>query len=161
MRKLILALLLLVGCTSQDLPDNWEPLTTVVERPDLPRVSKTVVTTVSPYLFVHDLDDFWEMYPEGSVQLEALRRHEVFHAKRQEEYPAGKIAWLKRYLTDKDFRWNEEKLGYREGWLHLRINGYRLNVDAVAKILSGSGYNHMTTYDEAKQWIIDVFSGRT
>jgi hypothetical protein len=79
----------LAGCATQALPESWRPLTTVVERGDLPGVESGVVTTVSPYLYTSDLDWFNERYPEGSIDHEALRLHELQHALEQEAYIGG------------------------------------------------------------------------
>lgn len=162
-----LLILTLIGCQSQPLPENWAPLTTVVERPDF-LSSKGVVTTISPNLFTSDLDWFNEQYPEGSVRHEALRRHERQHALEQEEWVGGvtgwrrsaKLAtWVKKYLADRQFRWEVEKRGYRESILHFRNNGYTINVEGYAKTLSGSSYNDMVSYEEALEWVKAVLRG--
>lgn len=84
--KYIIILILCLGCNSQELSKEWAPLNEVVERNKLPGLSDTAVTTISPKLFVSDLDWFNQKFPEGSVERAALRVHEVIHALEQEEY---------------------------------------------------------------------------
>lgn len=155
----------MAGCATQELPESWRPLTTVVERGDLPGVGDGVVTTVSPYLYTSDLDWFNERYPEGSVDHEGLRRHELQHALEQEAYVDGATGakralrlsdWIRKYLTNKSFRWEVEKRGYKADILYNR----RVNPEALAESLSGKTYNNMVTYEEALQWVRDVLSGR-
>jgi len=162
MKKLwiILLTLFVFGCSSQPMPKDWHPITTITERPGIPSVSDGTITTVSPYLIVKDIDKFWKDYPLGSARLEALRRHEVIHAKSQESYGGGKIAWLRRYLFEKKFRWEEEKKGWREEILHLKNTGHGLNIDAIAEALSGKGYSNMVSFAEARRWVMDVIAGR-
>jgi len=156
MSTLIIVLtLFLTACTTDKLPDDWAPITTVVERRNLPNVSKYVVTTVSPYLFVNNIEQFWERYPDGSTGHEALRLHEVVHAKSQESYPSGKASWFIAYATDKEFRLREEKAGYKAGITHLVKQGEFpfWKIESIARSLSGSVYMNMTTYEEAKAWV--------
>ena len=40
-----------------------------------------------------------------------LFEHENLHSERQEEYGVNK--WLWKYITDKSFKWQEEKLAYK------------------------------------------------
>jgi hypothetical protein len=162
-------ILTLAGCTTQALPESWDPLTTLVERGDLPGVGDTVVTTVSPNLYVRDIDDFLERYPEGSVQHEALRRHEVEHAKEQEEFVGDATGikrqirmsiWLKRYLTDKKFRLEVEKRGYKAEILYERSRGVYVPPEVYALILSGKTYGNMISYEEALEWVRKVYRGQ-
>lgn len=160
MRKFIaLALILfaLTGCSSQPMPEDWAPITTIVERL---QPNEGVVTTISPFLIVKDIDEFWEKHPKGSAQLEALRRHETVHARSQESYANGKVNWLIRYTTEKKFRWKEEKAGYKAGILYLHEQGFFIDPVKVAKILSGLTYGYMVSYEEAHQWALDVLMGR-
>jgi hypothetical protein len=162
-------LISLEGCSTQELPESWRPLTTVVERGDLPGVGHGVVTTISPYLFTSDLDWFNERYPEGSVDHESLRGHERTHALEQEEFigdatgarRAAKMSrWVQKYLTDKSFRWAVEQRGYKVDILYERAHGIRVIPEVYARILSGKTYNSMVSYDEALQWVRDVLGGR-
>jgi hypothetical protein len=154
------SLLVLGGCASSEMPKDWYPITTIIERPSLWGVESGTVTTISPYLIVQDIDKFWVQNPIGSVQLEALRRHEVLHAERQEAYPLGKREWLQRYILDKEFRWQEESAGWRLDLLYLLSHGYQINVDDIVNILSGKEYFNMVEPERARQWVLDVLAGR-
>ena len=162
-------LITLAGCATQELPESWKPLTKLVERKDLPGVGDGVVTTISPNLYVKDIDDFWEDYPIGSVQHESLRRHELEHAKDQEEFigdakgihrKARMTLWIKKYLTDKNFRWEVEKKGYKAGIQYERSMGVQINPEVYASILSGKTYNDMVSYEEALEWVRKIYSGQ-
>lgn len=170
MARIFISLLLLVlaGCTSQPLPANWAPLTTVMERSDL-LAPQGVVTTVSPNLYVSDLDWFNEHYPENSLKHEALRRHECQHALEQEEYVGGAtgwkrtarlVSWINKYLSDKAFRLEVEKRGYKAEILYFRSQGLMINQDHYARVLSGSTYSNMISYEEALEWVKAVLQGQ-
>lgn len=141
--------LLFSSCSTQELSSDWYPLTTLVERPDIG--NERVVTTVSPYLYTSSLDWFNETYTPGSVPYEALRRHEVTHAKRQEA-SSSKTLWLQRYLTDKKFRYEEEKAGYKAGIEYYIKSGWAASPEGLAETLSGKAYGSMVSYDEALIW---------
>lgn len=68
--------------------------------------------------------------------------------------------WVRKYLTDKNFRWAVEKRGYKEDILYERTHGIRVIPEVYARILSGKTYNNMVSYDEALKWVRDVLSGR-
>lgn len=155
------------GCASQKLPQNWEPLKRIVERNHIEGFEH-VLTAVSPYLYTADLDWFNETYPEGSIEHEALRKHEVQHALEQEVYVDGATGakrlarlakWIHLYLTDKNFRWEAEKKGYKEEILYLKSQGHYIYPDAYARILSGKTYNNMVSYEVALEWIKAVLNG--
>lgn len=154
----IILTLFLTACTTVDLPDNWAPITTLVEREKLPGISDAVVTTISPYLFVTDIEKFWERFPKDGIEYEALRRHEVAHAVRQESYSGSKASWLIKYSTDSYFRWQEEQKGYKEEITYLVKKGrwWPWRTEVRAKTLSGPVYMNMTTYGKAKLWIEQV-----
>lgn len=167
---LLLILLLLPGCKSQDLPENWRPLTKVVERP-LNKIGGDY-TTISPYLITTNLDAFNNKNP---VELEALRRHEVTHAEEQETYirsldnPDSSFLskrhirmsqWLHKYVTDKDFRWGVEQRGYKAEMLYLMSRGHTLFPEVYAKILSGKTYMNMVSYEDALEWVHKVIRER-
>lgn len=155
------------GCATQELPETWRPLKTVVERSHIDGF-ESVITTVSPYLYTEDLDWFNETYPLGSIDHEALRRHEVQHAFNQEAYVgdatgtkrlARLARWVHKYLTDKNFRWEVEKEGYKEEILYLKSQGQQINPEAYARSLSGRTYNSMVNYDTALEWVEAVLRG--
>ena len=159
----------MAGCSTHPLPEDWKPLTTIVERGDLPGVGDTVVTTVSPNLYVRDIDDFLDRYPRGSVQHESLRRHELEHAKEQEAFIGDATGikrkirmaqWIKKYLSDKKFRWEVEKKGYKAEILYERSRGVFTPPEVYAAILSGKTYGGMVSYAEALEWVRKVYSGQ-
>lgn len=156
------------GCATQELPESWYPLTTVVERKNLPGVPEDVVTTVTPYLYVSSLEWFEENYPDGSFYSEALRRHERQHALEQEAYigeatglkRAVRLAdWIQEYLTNKSFRWEVEKRGYREELLYLLSLNYPVDAAYFAEMLSSDVYKGMVDYDVALEWVEAVLRG--
>jgi hypothetical protein len=151
---LVMMILSVTGCTVSEhqLGSEWEPLTKVVER-DLPFVSDTASTTVGTVVYTADLTRWLEIYPPGSVTYQALLKHEQVHAKRQIAY--GTSSWIAKYLTDKSFAWEEEKLGYEAQILHLRRNGIYRPAEYWATILSEK-YNGMVTYQEALTWAQNV-----
>ena len=159
----------MAGCSTNRLPESWRPLKQLVERGGLPGVGGDVVTTISPNLYVRDIDKWLEDYPEGSIQHEALRRHEVEHAKEQEAFIDGATGmkrtikmgkWISAYLRDKDFRWAVEKRGYKAEIQYERSRGIHYPAAFYAQILSGPTYNNMVSYEEALEWVINVFNGR-
>ena len=166
---LSLILLFAISCSTQKLPESWFPLTTVVERGNIPGVGDGVVTTISPYLYTSDLDWFNERYPEGSIDHNSLRVHELQHALEQEAYVDGATGtiratrlsdWIRKYLTSKSFRWEVEKRAYKVDILYKRKFGVTVNPEFLAKILSGNTYNGMISYEEALEWVRDVLNER-
>jgi len=120
MRLLVTLLLLLVlsGCsTTYDLGDEWRPLSAVIERPSLPFVSDTATTTIGSHVYTSDLKQWLADYPPGSIEFQAVLRHEREHARRQFGYlglpgELAKFAWITRYLGSANFRWREEQRGF-------------------------------------------------
>lgn len=173
MRSLVLLipLLLLASCTTYELGSKWSPLSKVVERPRLPFTNNTSTITVGSHLYVTDLDQWLEDYPPGSVEFEALMRHERVHARRQFGYMdlPGEVAvwaWIGRYLTDREFMWSEEQLGYYESITHLaahrqwdtaRTNRQATVISDHYKTLGGK---RMISFAKARRWIEDVLAGR-
>jgi hypothetical protein len=139
---------------SRSLSGEWTPLTHVVELGSVPRgVSMTVYSTV----YVHSLKEWFASYPAGSVEQEAVLRHERVHAIR--ELSTGNV-WFARYGVDRAFRWEEEKAGYREEVATLVKGGRPVDPAAYARILSGPAYGpiggRMVGYEEAYSWVSGV-----
>ena len=175
MRNLLVLILLssLTGCLSAPRDDEgnviahkldveWRPLEDVRERPNLVRNvgSATVTTTVGKHCYVKDLEEWLVRVRPGSPKYKALLRHEQEHSRRQ--LKMGTWLWIGRYSYDKKFALLEEQIGYYYEITERRRLGNPLNVDATAlvfskyKILTG----RLITFDEAKQWILDVLAGR-
>lgn len=178
MRKLfVIAVLLLplaaVGCKSQekegwasaagfarmDLADEWAPLETLHERPDM-LGSGSTATTIGHTVYVEDLDEWLADRPIGSPRFNASMMHERLHAERQ--LATGVIAWIARYVTDTDFMWAEEQLGWYIQIRELRRTGYQLNLPGIAATLHGyrNLRGHMVGTAEALAWVEDVLAGR-
>ena len=159
----------MAGCTTQDLPESWRPITTLIERGDTPGVGEGIITTISPYLYTDSIDKFNEYYPEGSISHEALRRHELEHARDQEAYigdATGVLrksritSWIYQYIHSKEFRWNVEKKGYKAEILYLKRMNMRISPAAYAFILSGETYRGMVSTEDALNWVNNVLAGK-
>lgn len=175
MRRLfpLLVLSLLAGCQTYDLPEEFRPLSKIVERPSMePVVKDRVVFTKGSHVYVHDLDAFLADKPPGSVRFVALMKHEQEHARRQYGYLGlpGEIAlaaWLSRYATSPSFMWREERRGWYYEIKHMAQNGqwtYSKTIQ-TAQSLSGGAYKtifgeRMTNFNGALHWIQEVLTGQ-
>lgn len=158
---LMLLLVFFVGCTTGrniQLTSEWAPLIAVEEGTDK-LFAEGMTTTIGHYCYVADLAQWQQSYPEGSVEREALLRHEQLHAKR--EFATGLPLWLAQYVTDKNFRWHEEQLGYEQEIRWMLKNGRQFNPQPFAVVVSHdykSLGGQMCTYDEALQWANDLLA---
>ena len=148
----ILALALASGCSaSESLPAEWFPLERVEQIRELPLASGRVATIYST-LYTRDLKAFDEDYPSGSLDREALLRHERVHAIHEFQDPT----LLARYTLSKDVRWEEERAGYHEEILWLVKHGAVLDARDWALMLT-VGYTGldgpMVSYDVALAWV--------
>lgn len=160
MRALLaLAVLALAGCTgaSHAVPEEYRPLKQITESP---LRSGKYVTTIGETVYVNDLDDWLERRPVGSPLYRATLRHEQVHSKRQ--LKAGLTIWINQYLTDTEFMWKEEQLGWYEGLRSLQSSGLTINKDEVADALAGykNLKGQMVTREVALAWVNDVVAGR-
>lgn len=162
MRRLPLAVLfLLAGCNTYDLPERWRPLEQIVERPSLPFVGDQAITTTGPRVWVRDLDAFLRKTPPGSVYFEGLLRHEQAHAIRQGGIPS-RLDWERRYVTDVEFMWQEEQVGWWFEIHHLATNGYVPRTELIARALASYksvGGDYMVSEKDAFRWIEEVLGG--
>jgi len=156
---LFLVLTSFTGCKfkTYDLADEWFPLETISERPEM-LAKDTISTTIGNTLYVEKLSTFWARNPEGTAQFIGLMKHEQEHSKRQ--FKVGVGAWLARYIVDRDFMWEEEQRGY---YLALTHPGYSYQPEQVA--LNMSNYRNaagqkMVDFDKALRWVLDVRSGQ-
>lgn len=158
------ALLLLSGCGSTlDLGPEWSPLEEVRERPSLPLVGDGTTSTVGRTVYVRDLGDWAERYPEGSAERTALLRHEQVHARRQ--LKRGVASWVASYLTSADRMWREEREGWRAEIEHLRAMGAWRHgrLERVARSLAGYRTllgQRMVSEGAARAWVLEVLRGR-
>jgi len=158
--------MVLVGCkgpSTYALSGEWHPLRQISERGPvvgLVVTSDTKIYTIGDTVYVKDLENYLKRKPPGSVQFKAQMRHEQEHAIRQRT--AGLRIWLTRYGYNTRFAWLEEQCGWYYELIALQKAGLRINVDGVAAVLAGyknlSG--HITTFEEAKKWTLDVLQGR-
>lgn len=151
----LLLLVLLVGCggPTYKLEDRWSPLKEVVENPDLAKTGMTM--TLGSTCRVWNLKEWLEDYQPGTVEYEALLMHEREHAVRQFAFPGGEYAWAALYGMDKDFRWQEEQVGWGKELTHLIHNGRMINAEAVAWILNrdyDGVTGHMVSFEDALKW---------
>ena len=148
----------LSGCsTVMELEDKWSPLRFIKQ-------SKTLAIgasarTIGDSFFVSDLKDWLEDHPEPLFS--AVVTHERVHSVRQLSYKKGLTAWIARYLTDKEFMWHEEQLGYYYHITYLHLHGGWIDVDSWADGLSGyvSALGFMISKSDAKTWLESVVAG--
>lgn len=98
--------------------------------------------------------------PSGKELPPALYAHERVHCTRQIEM--GVEEWWKRYLTDGEFRYEEELLAHQAEWLHMVENApsrqmRRSALKRVAQRLSGPLYGRTVTMKQAMK---DIENGR-
>jgi len=91
-----------------------------------------------------------------------LERHEQVHSERQGEYPE---VWWYRYLTDKEFRLEEELVAYGEQLKFAKNNGVRGKLydwakENMAQALSGELYGNLISYGEAESKIRNYVKNR-
>ncbi len=161
MRTLIVSALLIffTGCNTFQLDEKWEPLVEMVERPAL-KNGDGITTTVGTRIYRADIDSYLEKNPPGSAQFDSLLYHEQIHSKRQ--LHTGLAVWLSRYGTDTAFMWKEEQLGYYAQIINLRKRGLTINIEGIARALSGykNFRGAMVSYEDAIVWVRDVVGGR-
>lgn len=155
MQKLFLLLVLFLSACSADiykLGPEWKPLKQIVER-DLPFVADNATTTIGTNVYTVNLEKWLTRHPPGSAAFKALLSHEQVHAARQEKH--GLASWLFAYLTDKDFKWEEEKLGWEQEIRISRRNGIEKRDEIYAAILAND-YQGMVSYNEALEWVRSI-----
>lgn len=148
----LVACLALFGCKTHDLNDKWEPLKKIVQRGG----SDRILTTTSPVVWVADLDGFLERNPEGQSRFNSFMLHEQWHGIRQEKL--GVFKFIKKYLTDREFRWEEEKAGW---WLQIELrlkHGPPLYSQSVKKSLKGYQPS-LADDEEIDAWVDSVYNG--
>lgn len=147
MRQSLLFLALLAGCKTVDLPEQYRPLTTLSEGNFL---GDHTATTVGTTVYVEDLSD-WDL---ADPKIHAVLLHERVHAVRQLD--SGVASWAWDYLTDPDFAWAEEKLGWAVQIAEWRRVGIQWDARALAKVLHN--YPHplgpIVSEEEAYQWLL-------
>src|SRR4051812_21851141 len=139
------------------------PLTQIVEDPAR-ATSPTTATTLLNTVYVGNLHAFLEVYPPGSDRLEALLRHEHVHAVHElSSFPFVDV-WIGRYMSDRSFRWDEEKQGFAEELTYLVHRGYSVDADELATRLTQAykGLDGpMVSHDEARAWVLSMVAVAT
>lgn len=150
------------GAARFELDPRYRPLVAIVERASLPFMSDTAATTISPEVFVVDLDGWLKKHPPGSSLFESVIRHEQVHAQRQEAYPGGVDPWVDRYLQDTAFMWDEEQRGWFEEIKYLRYGNLQIQPEGLARSLSRyrNLKGSMVSYEVALAWVQDVLNNR-
>lgn len=90
--------------------------------------------------------------PSGKKVPEEIIYHESIHERQQGNDIDG---WWARYLTDKDFRFNQELEAYREQYQLLKKAGMRGKIleyalDSMAEALSGEAYGSLLSFGSAR-----------
>lgn len=113
--------------------------------------------TIGETLYVHP--ERWRLESPNSTWLRAIMQHENVHLMRQ--YAEGLDPWIWKYLTNKKFRWEEEKYGYAAEFKYNIEHGAKYtdaSMLSIAETLSGPGYGNMTTLDEAHKWVKETIT---
>jgi hypothetical protein len=139
----LLLSLLVAGCASELRLRGYEPLVAVREVPSMPGDR---VTTIYGAAYVRDLGWFESL---DATYRDALLKHEQVHSRRQMDNPL----FFVRYGLEKDFRWEEEKLGHAEEIRALKQAGRLIDTDAYVRSLSGPTYLNMVSAREARAWV--------
>jgi len=163
--KLLAALILFAICAtgcvgkSVDLAPEFAPLEHLRESKVIAAgMNDSGVRTIGETAYVLDIGKFMARNPEPVFT--GMMRHERVHTIRQKK--AGITKWLVKYGTDPDFMREEEYLGWYEHITYLRSKGVGINVDQVAKILSGYKTilgKRMVSFDKARAWAVAVLNG--
>lgn len=154
---LILAALALTACAGDRdrLDERWTPLRYVQEGGPVPLgLPDSGARTVGDTVHVQNLGAFYAALP--GVLLEAQLAHEQVHAQRQAA--DGVMAWLSRYLTDRDFAWREEQRGWEAQIRYLREHGQRVDIGAVAKAMAKywGPWGRLVSEEDALRWAAAV-----
>lgn len=88
-----------------------------------------------------------------------LMEHESTHAKQQTEFNGGPDAWWLRYLSDVDFRINQEVEAYRAQYkTYCKLNTQFMRratfLASIAEDLSGPIYNAHISFEQARAMIV-------
>jgi len=169
-RVLTAVAILCVGCGSMDSPPtygdtrdvevSYRPLETMSERPDVV-LSSSALTTVGNVVYTANLSKWLRENPPGSSTYHATMLHEQAHSERQ--LRAGVMSWIAKYMTDADFMWREEQIGWYREIRALVASGHNIDLEAVAASLSAYrtiGGARMVSHVEAREWAFSVVTGQ-
>jgi len=155
--------LLFVGCASDTykLDPQYDPLKEIRQGTiETVGLKDTGARTIGTTMWVKDLDKWLEDREPGSTRFHAIVTHEQTHARRQQEQ--GLSIWIGRYLTDADFAWKEEQIGWYRQIVILIGNGYVISPEGIALTLSNYrvATGSIVSYGDALRWVYDVMGGR-
>lgn len=161
MRRLLLALCFLFGCSSGptfEVEDRWSPLKRIQESKHVPDGE---VVTIFSTMYVHDLNQWLKQH--NGMAYEAILVHESTHASREIYGPGGFFVWFPRYVFSSEFRWEEEKVAWKKEIEFRAGRGlwlFGFDIGFYAKALSGDEYTvlgtPMVSFTEAYEWIRKV-----
>jgi len=152
----IFSCLFFSGCAADfKLDKKWRPLRQIVERPGYGG-GDTWLTTLGNTVYTSNLDKWLKKHPVDSAGFLSSLHHERTHSIRQ--YKIGIITFVLKYLTNQEFRWKEEQLGWYVG-LKMRVkHGGFWTIGGIANSL----INYFPKLARTKtiyRWLIDVKSG--
>ena len=127
------AVFTLSGCSSQHmrLDPKWEPLTSIEQNSICPEHR---IVAVGDTVYVRYLGDFLRRNAQ-KTRLEAVLVHEQVHARRQRTHPLGTFGWCIRYLFDKEFAAEEERVAYLAERAYLLARGKARDLEETTSIL--------------------------
>lgn len=101
------------------------------------------------------------LYNPGGILLTLAQiKHEEFHSARQVSFDGGPLVYVKKYLTDAEFRKNEEALAYVvEMKCRIKNSGATLSAllrEYSAKLASPL-YGRITTPNEARKILLSIY----
>lgn len=104
--------------------------------------------------------DVYEKFSSGEMNAweESVLIHERIHIERQGVYEGGPLRWNVRYLTNKEFRFDEEIFAIKKQMIFLKDSGEVYDIDRKAKHFSGGAYLWLMSYDDAYVSLSDVWN---
>ena len=103
-------------------PPNFQKILKVFPK----AAGKGTIFAYAPYIYV-----------SGKPELSpALTKHEHLHLLRQMMYVSGPEEWWDRYLTDREFRLEEELVAHVEEYKHLQEHGSRAERRDALKVVA-------------------------
>jgi hypothetical protein len=91
-----------------------------------------------------------------SLQNIGILKHEETHLKSCKEM--NLLQYLLKYLTNKNFRLQEELKAYKEQFKYLKKHDLKYDLENVARKLSGKQYFWLTSYEKAKLLLDQAWS---
>jgi hypothetical protein len=139
------------------LDKRWRPLRRVQEG----FFSGKAMMTIDDTLYVSDLNYVLTLQntEQGRIELVGILMHEQLHSIRQQD----DSDWFINYAADSDFRWKEEKIGWKAQLEYWRKNGLTYVPEQIAmtlneeygpmELLGIQIVGRMVSYNEALSWL--------